>query len=81
MDEEVRDPGADQDQAMQSVTMFLDAERARQKSARRTWVGMFALVAEVGFLHAMTMAGVLPAEGRDLLAASGAVGLGLVSQL
>jgi hypothetical protein len=78
MDDEVSDPGAS---AMRTVTTFLDAERARRKSARRTWIGLLGLIAGVGLLHGLTLAGVLPAEGRDILASAGAVGLGLVAQL
>jgi hypothetical protein len=69
------------DSAMRSVATFLDSERARRKSARRTWFGLLGLLVGVGALHGMTLAGWLPPEGRDVIASASAVGLGLLAQL
>jgi len=69
------------DNAMRTVTTFLDGERARRRSARRTWLGMVGLLAGVGLLHGLTLAGLLAPEGRDIIASTSAVGLGLISQL
>jgi hypothetical protein len=66
--------------AMRSVATFLDSERAKRRSARRTWFGLLGLLAGVGVLHAMTLAGWLPPEGRDLIASASAVGLGVLAQ-
>jgi hypothetical protein len=68
-------------EAMHSVATFLDGERAKRRSAKRTWVGLLGLLVGVGALHGLTLAGVLPPEGRDLIASASAVGLGLLSQL
>ncbi len=82
MDEEVLQPSEEEARdAMRSVATFLDSERAKRRSAKRTWVGLLGLLAGVGVLHGMTLAGVLPPEGRDVLVASSAVGLGVLSQL
>jgi hypothetical protein len=62
------------DSAMRTVTTFLAGERARRRSARRTWLGMVGLVVGVGLLHGLTLAGWLPPEGRDIIASTGAVG-------
>ncbi len=77
MDEEVSDDGAS---AMRSVATFLDRERAQRRSARRTWFGLLGLLAGVGVLHGMTLAGWLPPAGRDVIASASAVGLGLLAQ-
>ena len=68
-------------EAMHSVATFLDGERAKRRSAKRTWVGLLGLLAGIGALHGLTLAGILPPEGRDLIASASAVGLGLLSQL
>jgi hypothetical protein len=68
---------------MSSVNTFLAGEHARRRSARRTWVGMLGLLAGVGLLHGLTLAGWLPPEGRDIIASTGAVGavgLGVLSK-
>ena len=68
---------------MRTVTTFLDGERARRRSARRTWLGLVGLLAGVGLLHGLTLAGWLPPEGRDIIASTsavGAVGLGVLAQ-
>jgi hypothetical protein len=73
----VEDPSATFDGgegAMRTVTTFLDAERARRRAARRTWLGMVGLIVGVGVLHGLTLAGWLPPEGRDIIASTGAVG-------
>jgi hypothetical protein len=67
--------------AMRSVTTFLDRERARRRSARRTWLGLLGLLGVVGLLHGLTVAGWIPPEGRDILASASAVGFGLLAQL
>jgi hypothetical protein len=77
MDEEVPDAEAT---AMRLVVTFLDRERAQRRSARRTWFGLLGLLAGVGALHAMTLAGWLPPEGRDVIASASAVGLGVLAQ-
>lgn len=77
MDEDVSDAEAN---AMRSVATFLDSERAKRRRARRTWFGLLGLLAGVGFLHAMTLAGWLPPEGRDVIASASAVGLGVLAQ-
>jgi len=77
MDEDVSDAEV---KAMRSVATFLDGERAKRRSARRTWFGLLALLAGVGVLHAMTLAGWLPPEGRDVIASASAVGLGVLAQ-
>jgi hypothetical protein len=80
MDEEVSEAEAS---AMRSVATFLDRERANRRSARRTWYSLLGLVVGVGALHAMTLAGWLPPEGRDVIASAsavGAVGLGVLAQ-
>ncbi len=74
MEEEISVASDDGESAMRTVTSFLDGERARRRSARRTWFGMIALVVGVGVLHGLTLAGWLPPEGRDILASTGAVG-------
>ncbi len=69
--------------AMRSVATFLDRERANRQSARRTWYSLLGLLVGVGALHAMTLAGWLPPEGRDVIASAsavGAVGLGVLAQ-
>ena len=66
--------------AMRSVATFLDRERSRRRSARRTWFGLLGLIVGVGALHAMTVAGWLPPEGRDVIASASAVGLGVLAQ-
>jgi hypothetical protein len=76
MDEDMSDAEAS---AMRSVATFLDSERAKRRTARRTWVGLLGLLAGVGVLHAMTAAGWLPPEGREVITAS-AVGLGVLAQ-
>jgi hypothetical protein len=81
VDEEVCDTSETGEGAMRSVATFLDRERARQKSARRTWIGLIGLVAGIGVLHALTVVGWLPPEGRDVIASASAVGLGLLAQL
>jgi fatty acid desaturase len=81
VDEEVSETSETGEGAMRSVATFLDRESARRKSARRTWFGLLALVAGVGALHAMTVLGWLPPEGRDIIASASAVGLGLLAQL
>jgi hypothetical protein len=68
-------------EAMRSVATFLDSERAKRRSAKRTWVGLLGLLVGIGALHGLTLAGLLPPEGRDLIASASAVGLGLLSQL
>jgi hypothetical protein len=80
MVEEAFDPSESPEGAMQKVTTFLDGERARRRSARRTWLGLLGLLAAVGALHGMTVAGWLSAEGRDLIASAGAVGFGILAQ-
>jgi hypothetical protein len=77
MDEEVSDDGAS---AMRSVARFLDRERAQRRSARRTWFGLLGLLAGVGVLHGLTLAGWLPPAGRDVIASASAVGLGILAQ-
>lgn len=77
MDEDVPEAEAS---AMRSVATFLDRERAQRRSARRTWFGLLGLLAGVGALHAMTVAGWLPPEGRDVIASASAVGLGVLAQ-
>lgn len=77
MDEDLSEAEAS---AMRSVATFLDRERARRRSVRRTWVGLLGLLAGVGVLHAMTLAGWLPPEGRDVIASASAVGLGVLAQ-
>jgi hypothetical protein len=69
-----------EEKAMRSVATFLDRERARRRSARRTWFGLLGLLAGVGVLHAMTVAGWLPPEGRDVIVSASAVGLGVLAQ-
>jgi hypothetical protein len=81
VDEEVLETSEEGARAMRSVATFLDGERTRRRSARRTWLGLLGLLAGVGGLHALTLAGVLPPEGRDLIASASAVGLGLLAQL
>jgi hypothetical protein len=81
MDEEVLDTSDDGVSAMRSVATFLDREHSRRRSARRTWFGILGLVAGIGVLHGLTLAGVLPPEGRDVIASASAVGLGLLAQL
>ncbi|HEX3772748.1 MAG TPA: hypothetical protein VHV30_17835 [Polyangiaceae bacterium] len=69
--------------AMRTVDTFLAGEQARRRSALRTWMGMLGLLAGVGVLHGLTLAGWLPPEGRDILASTGAVGavgLGVLSK-
>jgi hypothetical protein len=66
--------------AMRSVATFLDRERAKRRSVRRTWIGLLGLLVGVGALHAMTIAGWLPPEGRDVIASASAVGLGVLAQ-
>jgi hypothetical protein len=78
MDEDQSEQGAN---AMRSVATFLDGERKKRRSARRTWFGMLGLLVGVGVLHGLTVAGWLPPEGRDILASASAVGLGLVAEL
>jgi len=77
MDEGVSDAEAN---AMRSVATFLASERSKRRSARRTWVGLLGLLAGVGVLHAMTVAGWLPPEGRDVIASASAVGFGVLAQ-
>lgn len=77
MDEEVSEAEAN---AMRSVATFLDRERAKRRSVRRTWIGLLGLLVGVGVLHAMTIAGWLPPEGRDVIASASAVGLGVLAQ-
>jgi hypothetical protein len=77
MDEDMLDDG---ENAMRSVATFLDRERAQRRSARRTWIGLLGLLAAVGALHGMTLAGWLPPVGRDVIASAGAVGLGILAQ-
>lgn len=77
MDEGVSDAEVS---AMRSVATFLDSERAKRRNARRTWLGLLGLLAGVGVLHAMTVAGWLPPEGRDVIASASAVGLGILAQ-
>lgn len=77
MDEDVLEAEAS---AMRSVATFLDRERAKRRSVRRTWIGLLGLLAGVGVLHAMTLAGWLPPEGRDVIASASAVGLGVLAQ-
>jgi hypothetical protein len=77
LDEDLSDAEAS---AMRSVGTFLDSERAKRRSARRTWFGLLGLLAGVGVLHAMTLAGWLPPEGRDVIASASAVGLGVLAQ-
>ena len=77
MDEAVSEA---EEKAMRSVATFLDRERARRRSARRTWFGLLGLLAGVGVLHAMTVAGWLPPEGRDVIVSASAVGLGVLAQ-
>jgi hypothetical protein len=72
---------ADPSRAMRTVATFLDSERARRRSAKRTWIGLLGLVAGIAALHGLTVAGLLPPEGRDLIASASAVGLGLIAQL
>jgi hypothetical protein len=83
MEEEntVRSDGGES--AMSSVNTFLAGEQARRRNARRTWLGMLGLLAGVGLLHGLTLAGWLPPEGRDIIASTGAVGavgLGVLSK-
>jgi hypothetical protein len=77
MDEDVSNA---EENAMRSVATFLDRERAKRRSARRTWIGMLSLLAGVGALHGMTLAGWLPPEGRDVIASASAVGIGFLAQ-
>ena len=77
MDEAVSEA---EEKAMRSVATFLDRERARRRSSRRTWFGLLGLLAGVGVLHAMTVAGWLPPEGRDVIVSASAVGLGVLAQ-
>jgi hypothetical protein len=74
MEEEVIATSEEGETAMHSVTTFLAGERARRRTARRTWLGMLGLVVGVGVLHGLTLAGWLPPEGRDIIASTGAVG-------
>ena len=76
MDEDL----SEAESAMRSVATFLDRERSRRRSARRTWFGLLGLIVGVGALHAMTVAGWLPPEGRDVIASASAVGLGVLAQ-
>jgi hypothetical protein len=80
MDDEMSDAEGN---AMRSVATFLDRERANRRSARRTWYSLLGLLVGVGALHAMTLAGWLPPEGRDVIASAsavGAVGFGVLAQ-
>ncbi len=77
MDEDMSDDG---ENAMRSVATFLDRERAQRRSARRTWIGLLGLLAGVGVLHGMTLAGWLAPVGRDVIASASAVGLGILAQ-
>jgi hypothetical protein len=74
MEDEISAASDESESAMRTVTSFLDGERARRRTARRTWFGMLGLVVGVGVLHGLTLAGWLPPEGRDILASTGAVG-------
>ena len=74
------DPSEAEASAMRSVATFLDRERAKRRSVRRTWIGLLGLLVGVGVLHAMTIAGWLPPEGRDVIASASAVGLGVLAQ-
>jgi hypothetical protein len=77
VDEDVSEAEAN---AMRSVATFLDRERANRRSVRRTWIGLLGLLVGVGVLHAMTVAGWLPPEGRDVIASASALGLGVLAQ-
>jgi hypothetical protein len=77
MDEELSDA---EERAMRSVATFLDGERAKRRSAGRTWIGLLGLLAGVGILHGMTLAGWLAPAGRDAIASASVVGLGLLAQ-
>jgi hypothetical protein len=81
MDEQEATPSDADPKAMRKVATFLDRERSRRRHARRTWFGLLGLIAGVGMLHTLTLAGVLPPEGRDIIASASAVGLGIVAQL
>jgi hypothetical protein len=79
MDENESDQEA---RAMRSVATFLDSEREKRRTVRRTWIALVGLVAGAGLLHGLTAAGQLPPEGREVVMASaGAVGLGLIARL
>jgi hypothetical protein len=67
--------------AMRSVATFLDRERAKRRSARRTWIGFLGLLVGAGVLHAMTVAGWLPPEGRNVIVSASAASLGVLAQL